>query len=173
MWQHVSMIDRSFKAMPLASCKQKGCVSTRMKRAFTKKLPGLVSQQISHLTVDDIIEVTCIPRAKDDQQIGDLHVNETFALSIVTPSGIQFNVNFESHEITLTRKQHNETVQPRVVFSYGEFIEIVGPLNPGDRLVSEGNERLRPEQQVKVLETPAGGPPEGTARKPSRAKTPS
>jgi RND family efflux transporter MFP subunit len=35
--------------------------------------------------------------------------------------------------------------------SYGDSIEVDAPLAPGDRLVIEGNERLRPAQQVRIL----------------------
>ena len=36
--------------------------------------------------------------------------------------------------------------------SQGQFIEVVGDVQPGERLVTEGVERLRPFQQVTVLE---------------------
>jgi multidrug efflux pump subunit AcrA (membrane-fusion protein) len=35
----------------------------------------------------------------------------------------------------------------------GSSIEITGPLEPGQRVVVQGNERLRPGQEVKVIRT--------------------
>ncbi|MCA9684247.1 MAG: efflux RND transporter periplasmic adaptor subunit [Myxococcales bacterium] len=47
-------------------------------------------------------------------------------------------------------------VQVEIRASAGERALIVGPgLKPGDQVVTRGNERLRPGQEVKILETPA------------------
>ena len=63
-------------------------------------------------------------------------------------------------------------VQPIPVtelLSYGNSMEITAALEPGDRLVTEGNERLRPAQEVRILSDAApGGEASRSAGQPSR-----
>ena len=55
------------------------------------------------------------------------------------------------------------------LLSYGNSMEITASLEPGDRLVTEGNERLRPAQEVRILSDAApGGEASRSAGQPSR-----
>jgi multidrug efflux pump subunit AcrA (membrane-fusion protein) len=43
--------------------------------------------------------------------------------------------------------------------SVGSWIEVTGSLQPGDQVVTQGNERLRPDQEVSILKTNDEAPP--------------
>jgi multidrug efflux pump subunit AcrA (membrane-fusion protein) len=43
--------------------------------------------------------------------------------------------------------------------SVGSWIEVSGSLQPGDQVVIQGNERLRPDQEVSILRTSEEAPP--------------
>jgi len=78
--------------------------------------------------------------------------------AVVRSSGrsVVFKLDAEDRAVNVPIEEH---------LSYGNFVEASGDLQPGDRLVTEGNERLRPAQKVAILKSDpadrAGGAPAG------------
>ncbi|MFQ5487884.1 MAG: efflux RND transporter periplasmic adaptor subunit, partial [Gammaproteobacteria bacterium] len=56
----------------------------------------------------------------------------------------------------LTADGGAERVAVRTGIAQGAFIEVLGELSPGDRVITRGGERLRPGQKVRVLNEAEG-----------------